>query len=92
LTQRIDELDLESNALILSFIASFGLVKSILNLFAGNISHKLGRKNVLVLWWLVGIPIPFILLFAPSQNWFYLLMYYSGETRIDLVNDSQYEN
>jgi MFS family permease len=64
-----EEFDLESNALILSFIASFGLVKSILNLFAGNISDKFGRKNVLVLGWLVGIPIPFILLFAPNWNW-----------------------
>ena len=63
------EFDLESNVLILSFIASFGLVKSILNLFAGNISDKFGRKNVLVLGWLVGIPVPFILLFAPNWNW-----------------------
>ena len=64
-----EEFDLESNVLILSFIASFGLVKSILNLFAGNISDKFGRKNVLVLGWLVGIPVPFILLFAPNWNW-----------------------
>ena len=64
-----EEFDLESNALILSFIASFGLVKSILNLFAGNISDKFGRKNVLVLGWLFGIPVPVILLFAPNWNW-----------------------
>ena len=64
-----EEFDLESNALILSFIAGFGLVKAILNLFAGNISDKFGRKNVLVLGWLVGIPVPFILLFAPNWNW-----------------------
>ena len=61
--------DLESNALILSFIASFGLVKAILNLFAGSISDKFGRKNVLVLGWLLGMPVPFILLFAPNWNW-----------------------
>jgi len=64
-----EEFDLESNALILSFIASFGLVKAILNLFAGSISDKFGRKNVLVLGWLFGIPVPFILLFAPNWNW-----------------------
>ena len=64
-----EEFDLESNALILSFIASFGLVKAILNLFAGSISDKFGRKNVLVLGWLFGIPVPFILLFAPDWNW-----------------------
>jgi MFS family permease len=64
-----EEFDLESNALILSFIASFGLVKAVLNLFAGSISEKFGRKNVLVLGWLFGIPVPFILLFAPNWNW-----------------------
>ena len=64
-----DTFDLESNALILSFIASFGLVKAVLNLFAGSISDKFGRKNVLVLGWLFGIPVPFILLFAPNWNW-----------------------
>ena len=64
-----DTFDLESNALILSFIASFGLVKAVLNLFAGSISDKFGRKNVLVLGWLFGLPIPFILLFAPDWNW-----------------------
>jgi MFS family permease len=64
-----DTFDLESNALILSFIASFGLVKAVLNLFAGSISDKFGRKNVLILGWLFGLPIPFILLFAPDWNW-----------------------
>jgi MFS family permease len=64
-----EEFDLESNALILSFIASFGLVKAILNLFAGSISDKFGRKNVLVLGWLFGIPVPFILLFATNWDW-----------------------
>jgi len=71
-----EEFDLESNALILSFIASFGIVKAILNLFAGSLSDKFGRKNVLILGWLFGIPVPFILLFAPDWNWIYLLMYY----------------
>src|SRR5215212_3454729 len=64
-----DTFDLESNALILSFIASFGLVKAVLNLFAGSISDKFGRKNVLILGWLFGLPIHFILLFAPDWNW-----------------------
>jgi MFS family permease len=64
-----EEFDLESNALILSFIASFGIVKALLNLYAGSLSDKFGRKKVLVLGWLVGIPVPFILLFAPTWNW-----------------------
>jgi MFS family permease len=64
-----DEFGIESNALIVSFIASFGAVKAILNLFAGSMSDRWGRKRMLVLGWLFGIPVPFILLFAPDWNW-----------------------
>ncbi len=64
-----NEFGIQSNTLIVSFIASFGLVKAILNLFAGKISDKWGRKNVLILGWLFGIPVPIILLLAPDWNW-----------------------
>lgn len=64
-----EEFGIESNALILSFIGGFGAVKAILNLFAGNISDRWVRKNVLVLGWLFGLPVPFILMFAPTWNW-----------------------
>lgn len=64
-----DEFGIESNALIVSFIASFGAVKAVLNLFAGSMSDRWGRKRMLVLGWLFGIPVPFILLFAPDWNW-----------------------
>jgi MFS family permease len=60
---------IESNTLILSFIASFGMVKAILNLVAGNLSDRWGRKKVLILGWLFGLPVPFILLSAPNWNW-----------------------
>jgi MFS family permease len=64
-----DEFGIESNAVIVSFIASFGAVKAVLNLYAGNLSDNWDRKKVLVLGWLFGIPVPFILLFAPDWNW-----------------------
>ena len=64
-----NEFGIQSNTLIVSFIASFGLVKAILNLFAGKISDKWGRKNVLILGWLFGIPVPIILLLAPDWSW-----------------------
>jgi MFS family permease len=64
-----NDFGIESNAIIVSFIASFGVVKAILNLFAGNLSDKWGRKNVLVLGWLFGLPVPFLLLLAPDWNW-----------------------
>ena len=44
-----DDIGIESNAIILSFIASFGAVKAVLNLFAGKLSDRWGRKNVLIL-------------------------------------------
>lgn len=64
-----DEFGIESGAIIVSFIASFGAVKAVLNLVAGNLSDKWGRKNALVLGWLFGLPVPIILLFAPDWNW-----------------------
>ena len=64
-----NEFGIQSNTLVVSFIASFGLVKAILNLFAGKISDKWGRKNVLIVGWLFGIPVPIILLLAPDWNW-----------------------
>src|SRR5688572_9860213 len=64
-----NEFGIESNALILSFIASFGLVKALLNLYAGALAEKWGRRKVLIVGWLFGIPVPFILLFAPDWNW-----------------------
>jgi MFS family permease len=73
-----NEFNIQSNALIVSFIASFGLVKSILNLFAGKISDKWGRKNVLILGWLFGIPVPIILLFAPDWNWIIIANVFLG--------------
>jgi MFS family permease len=64
-----EEFGIESNAFLLSFIASFGVVKAILNLFAGNLSDRWNRKKVLVLGWLFGVPVPFLLLLAPSWDW-----------------------
>jgi MFS family permease len=72
------EFDIQSNTLIMSFIASFGLVKAILNLFAGRISDKWGRKNVLILGWLFGIPVPIILLLAPDWNWIIIANVFLG--------------
>jgi MFS family permease len=64
-----DIFGIQSNAIILSFIASFGLVKALLNLYAGALAERWGRKKVLIVGWLFGIPVPFILLFAPDWNW-----------------------
>jgi MFS family permease len=60
---------LASATAILSFIASFGLVKAFANLVAGRLSDRIGRKRVLVAGWLLGIPAPLLILWAPSWAW-----------------------
>lgn len=65
------EFGLAENAffLLASFVVVFGIVKAIMNLFAGKLSDQHGRKTVLIWGWLVALPIPFILLYAPDWNW-----------------------
>jgi MFS family permease len=60
---------LVSRAAILSFLVSFGAVKAITNLFAGRIGDRIGRKWVLVAGWLVGLPVPIIIILAPGWGW-----------------------
>jgi MFS family permease len=52
-----------------SFVVSFGFVKALLNLSAGQWGEEYGRKPVLVLGWLTALPLPVILIFAPSWGW-----------------------
>ena len=60
---------LASTLAVLSFIVSFGIVKALANLFAGRLSDRIGRKGVLITGWLVGLPVPFLIIFAPAWSW-----------------------
>jgi len=53
---------------ILSFIIAFGMVKAITNYYTGVLADRFGRKNLLVLGWVVALPIPFLLIYAESWN------------------------
>jgi MFS family permease len=53
----------------LSFILAFGIAKAATNYFAGTWSDRFGRKPVLVAGWLVAVPVPLMLIWAPSWTW-----------------------
>lgn len=58
-----------STSVILSFIIVFGVVKAITNYFTGVLANRVGRKNLLIIGWIIAIPIPFILMYAQHWNW-----------------------
>ncbi len=60
---------LVAHTAILSFIVVFGITKAMTNYVAGRCSDSYGRKTVLVTGWLVAVPVPFLLMWAPSWNW-----------------------
>lgn len=63
------EFAIAANTAILSFIIVFGIVKALTNYYTGVLANKWGRKNLLILGWIIAIPVPFILMFADSWNW-----------------------
>ena len=58
-----------SKTAILSFITAFGLSKATANYYTGKLANRFGRKNLLIFGWILALPIPFLLLYAPSWNW-----------------------
>ncbi|HET9496306.1 MAG TPA: MFS transporter [Chloroflexia bacterium] len=58
-----------SKSALLSFIVSFGIVKALANLFAGRMSDRLGRKGILIAGWVAGLPVPFMVMLAPTWEW-----------------------
>jgi MFS family permease len=64
-----EEFGMVARRAILSFIVTFGFVKAGTNFFAGRLGDLFGRKKVLLAGWLFGIPVPFLLMWAPSWSW-----------------------
>lgn len=95
-----DEFDMAAKTAILSFIMVFGFVKAITNYYTGVLANTYGRKKLLVAGWIIGIPIPIILMYAPSWNWIIVANILLGINqglawsstvvmKIDLVGDRQ---
>ncbi len=63
------EFGIASKTAAVSFIGAFGLAKATTNLFAGRLSERFSRRSVLIAGWLFGLPVPFVLIWAPSWGW-----------------------
>ena len=63
------EFGIASTTAVLSFIATFGLTKALTNLAAGRLVDRHGRRVVLITGWLIALPVPLIILWAPSWWW-----------------------
>ena len=60
---------LAAKTAILSFIVVFGVTKAITNYYTGALANRFGRKNLLVAGWILALPVPILLIYAPSWNW-----------------------
>lgn len=61
------EFGIASKTAILSFITAFGITKALANYYTGRLANRFGRRNLLLVGWLMAIPVPFLLIHAP--NW-----------------------
>ncbi|MFF5187396.1 MFS transporter [Streptomyces sp. NPDC000345] len=64
-----DVFGLTSDLAVFSFIIAFGVTKALTNLAAGALTSRFRRRQLLVSGWLIGIPVPFALAWAPSWGW-----------------------
>src|SRR6516162_5641433 len=64
-----EEFRIASTTIVVSFIVSFGVVKACANLVSGHLADLYGRRQLLILGWLFGLPVPFMIGWGPSWGW-----------------------
>ncbi len=64
-----DVFGLDGVAVVLTFLVAFGVTKALSNLAAGALADRFGRRPVLIAGWLIGLPVPLLLIWAPSWAW-----------------------
>ena len=62
------EFGVASHTAILSFITAFGISKAVANYYTGRLANEFGRRNLLLMGWLMAMPVPFMLIYAPSWS------------------------
>lgn len=68
----VDEFGVTAATAGLAFLIAFGAAKAVANLAAGALSDRYGRKPVLVAGWLIGLPVPLLIIAAPEWSWIVL--------------------
>jgi MFS family permease len=63
------EFNLVALSISLTFIVSFGVVKACANLVTGRLADTLGRRTLLIVGWVFGLPVPWLMLYAPAWEW-----------------------
>ena len=63
------EFQIVARTAILAFVVVFGVTKALTNYLAGRLSDRIGRRQILIVGWLIATPVPFLLMWAPSWNW-----------------------
>jgi MFS family permease len=59
----------DSFMLLVAFVVAFGLVKGTMNFVAGRLAETIGRRPVLLIGWMIALPIPLLIYFAPAWSW-----------------------
>jgi MFS family permease len=94
------EFGLASKGAILSFVVAFGIAKALANLAAGGLADRAGRRNLLAVGWLLALPVPLLIAFAPNWGWIVVANLFLGANqglawsmtvvmKIDLVGPSR---
>ena len=63
------EFGIAAKTAILSFIVVFGVAKAISNYYTGALADKVGRKTLLTSGWVIALPVPLLLIYAPDWSW-----------------------
>ncbi|MCZ6918241.1 MAG: MFS transporter, partial [Gemmatimonadetes bacterium] len=63
------EFGLVSATATVSFLVAFGFAKAVANFLAGDLANRVGRRRILLIAWGFGIPVPLLLMWAPSWGW-----------------------